>query len=523
MQNLILNGLRNWLESFKGLSKEVWMLSFITLVNRSGTVVIIFLSIYLTGELGFSKSQAGIVIGSFGVGSLLGAWLGGWLTDKIGYYKVMFLSMFAVGFFFFGMAYVREFYTFCAFVITTAAVGDMYGPASSASIAAYSKKENNSRALSLIRLAINLGFAVGSSAVGFIAGAYGYYWLFMIDGITCILAAFIFILVMKNKPEVIKKEKSTSGDNKKIQSPYTDIWFLAFMLCLALCSIPFFQLFTAYPVFVKEELFFSEFEYGAIMAFNGLLLFLCEMPIVHVLTKKNKEMPSLAIGALLIAISFFVFNIFGFHTWVAIIAMILIVFGEILNFPFSTAVALSRSHVSNRGRYMGVFSMTFSFCFIFAPWMGMKIVELYNYETLWFIMGLLSIIATLGLFYLGKSYQPVFNQNEDLKPMNFSYSDGSGNRYEIKENRIKYIPVEPAFSSSGIYSGGQPVEKEITDAEAHQLDNLVQIALDETEAHMEQRIKGSGLVHTHEKTVILSMNAPTKKKLEQELEALINK
>lgn len=520
MPNIIINGLKNWLESFRGLSKEVWMLSFITLINRSGTVVIIFLSIYLTGQLGFSKSQAGIVIGCFGIGSLLGAWTGGWLTDKIGYYKVMFLSMFAVGFFFFGMAYVKEFYTFCAFVITTAAVGDMYGPASSASIAAYSKKENNSRALSLIRLAINLGFAVGSSAVGFIAGAYGYYWLFIIDGTTCILAAFFFILIMKNKPEVIEKDKGISSGNEKIQSPYTDVWFLAFMLCLALCSIPFFQLFTAYPVFVKEALAFSEFEFGAIMAFNGFLLFLCEMPIVHTLTKRNEEMPSLAIGAFLIAMSFFIFNIFGFYTWVAIVAMVLIVFGEILNFPFSTAVALSRSHVSNRGQYMGVFSMTFSFCFIFSPWMGMRIVELYNYETLWCIMGILSIISTLGLYYLGKTYRPVFNKPE-LKPMNFSYSDGSGNRYEIKGNHIEYIPVEPAFSSTGFYNGGEPTKKEITELQAHQLDHLVQLALDETTAHIDRRRKGSGLVHTHKKTAILTINSTSKIDLEKALKELI--
>jgi predicted MFS family arabinose efflux permease len=524
MQNLILNGLKNWLESFKGLSKEIWILSLITLVNRSGTVVIIFLSIYLTGQLGFSKSQAGIVIGCFGVGSLLGAWTGGLLTDKIGYYKVMFLSMFAVGFFFFGMAYVKEFYAFCAIVIATAAVGDMYGPASSASIAAYSKKENNSRALSLIRLAINLGFAVGSSAVGFIAGAYGYYWLFMIDGTTCILAAFLFIFIMKNKPEIIEKEEeeATSSNNEKIRSPYTDAWFLAFMFCLALCSIPFFQLFTAYPVFLMEELLFSEFEFGAIMAFNGLLLFLCEMPIVHTLTKRNEEMPSVAIGAFLIAISFFVFNIFGFYTWVAIVAMVLIVFGEILNFPFSTAVALSRSHTSNRGRYMGVFSMTFSFCFIFSPWMGMKIIELYNYETLWCTMGILSIISTLGLFYLGKSYKPIFSHDKHTRPMNFSYSDGNGNRYEIKDNRIEYIPVEPAFSSSGSYSGGDPLKKEITDVQAHQLDALVQLAFDKTTAHIERRKKGSGLVHMNKKTVILAMSAAAKQDLEKELKDVIN-
>lgn len=420
MLNLIKKSAVGWLESFQGLSKEAWLLSFITLINRSGSVVIIFLSIYLTEQLGFTKSQAGIVIGCFGVGSVIGAWIGGILTDKIGYYKVMFFSLFSVGFFFWAMAYVTEFYSFCAVVVATCVVGDMYMPASSASIAAYSKKENHSRTLSLIRLAINLGFAVGSAAVGFIAGLYGYYWLFIIDGGTCMFAAFLFILIMKNKPEVPVEEKEHPNildhQSQKIQSPYTDVWYIFFLFSLALCAIAFFQLFTAYPVFAREELMFSEVQYGIIMSFNGLLLFFFEMPIIHTLTLKNKEMPSLVVGAALIALSFFVFNVFGFYTWVAILGMILIVFGEILIFPFSNSISLNRSHPNNRGRYMGMYSMTYSFVFIFAPWTGMKIIELYGYQTLWFLMGILGVISTIGLYFLGKSYQPVFNQGETERP-----------------------------------------------------------------------------------------------------------
>ncbi len=400
-----------WIESFAGLSKEVWLLFLITLINRSGTVVIIFLSIYLTEQLGFSKSQAGIVIGCFGLGSVLGTWLGGYLTDKLGYYYVMFGSLFAVGFFFFGMGYITTFYAFCTFVTITAAVGDMYNPASQASIAVYSKTENHSRALSLIRLAINLGFAVGSGMVGLIAGFYGYYWLFIIDGVTCIVAALVFLLIMDNIKEKVqqKKDVDEAEHTEIVRSPYTDVWFLAFMVFLALAAFPFFQLFTAYPVFVKEELMFDEAEYGAIMAFNGILLFIFEMPIIHYLTQKNKEMISLVIGAFLIALSFFVFNLFGFYTWVAIVAMVLIVFGEILNFPFSTSVALSRSHPTNRGMYMGLFSMTFSFMFIFSPWMGMKVVELYGYHALWALAGITAMVSTIGLYFLSKFYQPVFS------------------------------------------------------------------------------------------------------------------
>ena len=72
--------------AFGGLSKDIWLLAFVTFVNRSGTMVVPFLTVYLTTKLQFSLTQAGWVMTCFGVGSVLGTLLGGKLTDKIGYY-----------------------------------------------------------------------------------------------------------------------------------------------------------------------------------------------------------------------------------------------------------------------------------------------------------------------------------------------------------------------------------------------------------------------------------------------------
>jgi predicted MFS family arabinose efflux permease len=70
--------------SFKGLSIEIWWLSLITFINRAGTMVLPFLSLYLTKDLDMTLAQVGLIMSSFGVGSLLGSWLGGKLTDKFG-------------------------------------------------------------------------------------------------------------------------------------------------------------------------------------------------------------------------------------------------------------------------------------------------------------------------------------------------------------------------------------------------------------------------------------------------------
>lgn len=83
----------NYINTFRGLSKEVWWLALITLINRAGTMVIPFLSLYLTKSLDFTLSDVGWIMSFFGLGSVVGSWIGGKLTDKIGYYKVMFFSL----------------------------------------------------------------------------------------------------------------------------------------------------------------------------------------------------------------------------------------------------------------------------------------------------------------------------------------------------------------------------------------------------------------------------------------------
>ncbi|MDH5414451.1 MAG: MFS transporter, partial [Flavobacteriaceae bacterium] len=143
---------RIYKDSFTGLSPEIWWLALITFINRAGTMVIPFLTLYLTKHLEFTLSEVGWVMSSFGIGSFLGSWLGGKLTDKIGYYKVMFWSLLLTGFLFITLQYVTSFWGFVVGVFITMTVADTFRPAIFVSLNAYSKPENQTRSLTLIRL-----------------------------------------------------------------------------------------------------------------------------------------------------------------------------------------------------------------------------------------------------------------------------------------------------------------------------------------------------------------------------------
>ena len=150
-------------QAFTGLSKETWLLSWIMLVNRSGTMVVPFLSLYLTSPaMGYSLSQAGFVFGLFGAGAFAGAYIGGRLTDKIGFYKIQLITLLGGGLLFIVLGQMKSYPLICVFTFVLSFVNEAFRPANSTAIAFYSNEENRTRSYSLNRLAINLGWAVGS-------------------------------------------------------------------------------------------------------------------------------------------------------------------------------------------------------------------------------------------------------------------------------------------------------------------------------------------------------------------------
>ncbi|MBI9040487.1 MFS transporter [Lutibacter sp.] len=396
---MVKSTIRSYQDSFKGLSSEVWYLALITFVNRAGTMVLPFLSLYLTSDLNFSLTQVGWVMSSFGVGSLLGSWIGGKLTDKIGFYSVMFWSLFTTGFLFIMLQFITTFEGFLIGIFLTMTVADMFRPAMFVSLKAYSKPENRTRSLTLIRLAINLGFSFGPFLGGIIIAGIGYAGLFWVDGVTCILAIFIMKIVLKKKAikKSLSKDLALETSSKSI---YQDKPFWIFLMVVFLMGFMFLQLFTTLPLFYREVHSLTEVQIGLIMALNGFLIFLFEMPLIHYIEKTLFDRMRIITWSLaLFALSFVVLNTFN---WVSILilGMIFITVGEMLAFPFTNNFAMSRAPEGKEGRYLALYSMAFSFAHIFSAKTGMEVINQFGYAANWYLMGILGIIAIILMFWL---------------------------------------------------------------------------------------------------------------------------
>jgi predicted MFS family arabinose efflux permease len=392
---------KRYVNNFKGFSREIWILTIITFINRAGTMVLPFLSKYLKEDLHYSYGEVGWIMVSFGIGSMLGSWLGGKLSDKIGFYKVMIFSLFTSGLLFFVLQFITSFWGLCLGMFSIMTIADMFRPAMFVSLGAYAKPENRTRALTLVRLAVNLGFAAGPALGGLIIMGIGYKGLFWADGATCIVSILIFWLLVKEKTKSVYIDKEHPGEILT-HSVFKDKPFWIFLFTSFITAMIFFQIFTTLPLYHHDRYGLTEFQTGLLMTLNGLMIFFLEMPIVSIFERKKVNKVKIIVwGSLLMAASYYTLLI---DVWAGmlVVSIIFITFGEMFAFPFSNSFAMSRAPKGHEGRYMALYTMSFSFAHIMSSKSGMELIGHFGYKANWIVMGSLGVVAALTAAYLRK-------------------------------------------------------------------------------------------------------------------------
>lgn len=395
--------IRIYKNAFGGLSREIWLLSFIMLINRSGTMVVPFMTLYLTStEIGRSLSDAGMVMGLFGLGTVVGAYVGGKLTDKIGFYKVQLFSLFFGGILFIVLGQIKSFPLICLFTFLLSFINEAFRPANSTAIAHYSHAANRTRSYSLNRLSINLGWAIGASIGGLVA-TYNYEALFWIDGFTNIGAALLLFRFLKpGKTNTPKKPEFDQHVPEKI-SAYKDKVYLLFIALVSVFALCFFQLFTTVPKYFRDNLHLKESYIGFVLALNGLLIVIFEMVVIYRLEQKNKNMSYIIFGLVVCALAFVTLLIPGPAKIITLVMILLITIGEIMTMPFMNTFWTQRSNDLNRGQYAALYTMAWGIAQTLGPVLSSFLVDASSFNALFIVMGVLLSFTALGFVYLSKS------------------------------------------------------------------------------------------------------------------------
>lgn len=391
----------HWRDAYLGIPATIWFLSLVSLINRCGAMVVAFMTVYLTQHLGFGILEAGYVMGCFGFGALAGAFIGGRLTDRLGYHNVQLASLVLNGLMLLLVMSLRDFWWMCGAVFFLSLVSEVFRPANSVAIARHSTPETRTRSISLYRMAVNLGWTV-APALGGLLAAIGWHWLFWVDGLSCLFAAVLLWLLTPPARVVVAAELEAGVAAAPRSSPYLDRAFVTFCALTVLNAIVFMQLIWTVPVFFKEIFHWSEARIGLVAAINGLIVFLLEMPLIYRMEGRRAPMSYIRVGLLLYGLAYFALSVhYGSGMIPALVYMVVMSFGEIFVMPFSTNFVFSRAQArGSQGQYMALYTMAYSVANILAPLAGTQLIAVWGYDALWQVMGFMALFTITGFWWL---------------------------------------------------------------------------------------------------------------------------
>jgi predicted MFS family arabinose efflux permease len=392
-------------QAYSGLPREAWLLFAVNLVNSSGAMVVFFLSLYLTRRLGFTPARAGQALSLYGLGSLAGGYLGGWFSDRLGSTSVQKLSLSVSGAFLIVLGQVRSAGGILPVLfLFSVAAGALY-PANAASMSRVCPSELQVKGFALNRLANNLGVTIGP-AVGGLLALRDYRLLFWADGLTCLAAAVLFLVIWKRPEDQLQRAEAKRGLPQPgvARPPWRDAPFLVLMLIVVVWGAVFVQIFATFPLYMRAVYGLAEDQIGRLLAVNTILIVTLEMAIMEKI-RAYSQTRTINLSFLLLGLGFglmplgrgFLYAGFTVAVWT---------FGEILSMPLLSALIARRASPETRGRYMGFFSFAFSLAFVVGPASGAAVYGHLGSKALWFGCAAVSGLLAIAFSALRRSLEP---------------------------------------------------------------------------------------------------------------------
>ncbi|WP_411101599.1 MDR family MFS transporter [Streptomyces sp. cmx-4-9] len=397
-------------ESVSGLPRAFWWLWASTLVNRLGAFVATFMTMYLTLDRGYSASFAGLVVALHGLGGVVSSLVAGVMTDRLGRRPTMLAANVSTAFSVALLGFMERPAAIAAVAGLVGMTSNASRPAVSAMMADIVRPEDRVRAFALNYWAINLGFAVSATAAGLIA-EYSYLAGFLGEAaLTLVCAVLVYARLPESRPTAAAPAAGAAagpgagrgagkdaGAGIGLGTVLRDGRFMGVVGLSFLISLIFTQGSVGLPVAMGAA-GFSPADYGLVIAGNGLLIVLLQIPVTRLIEHRDPQR-LLVVSALLAGYGF-ALTAFAGPLWAYALTVCVWTLAEIVNSPTQMGLVVRLSPVHGRGRYQGMYNLSWSVAALVAPLMAGHLIDRYGANWLWAATGVLGTVAAAGYWLL---------------------------------------------------------------------------------------------------------------------------
>lgn len=387
--------MRGWLQQATGgLPRQFWFLWTGTLINRLGSFVIIYLAIYLTQQLDFSQSRAGLVLGAYGVGGAIGTMGGGVLTDRWGRRPTLLTAQFGAATLMLGLGFAQGFWQLIVGALLLGVFAEGVRPAFQAMMIDVLPERDRIRAYSLNYWAINLGFASAAILAGF-AAQFDYLLLFVVDaGTTLITAIISLIFLAETRPaRAGHPAASPARGGPGLGTVFRDKVFLGFLTLNFFVVLVIMQHMSTLPIAMSAD-GLGPATFGWVIAVNGLMIVAGQLFVPKLIGGHNRSRV-LALATMIIGVGFGL-NAFAGTAALYVLSVVIWTLGEMLQSPSNSTLVAELSPAALRGRYQGVNSLSWSAGSALAPIVGGFVQQHLGSAVLWLGCAAIGLLVAVG-------------------------------------------------------------------------------------------------------------------------------
>ena len=268
------------------------------------------------------------------------------------------------------------------------AVGALGGAADQAIVADLVAPDRHEAAYAAVRVASNLGVAIGPPIGGLLllGGHWSHLWIG--TGVLSIAAWAIAFRAIPSRGGYAPEGPPERGSLGVI---LRDRPFLLFMASSTLATMTYIAYETLLPISITTAHGISPAMWGFLVIVNPIFVTFLQLR----LTQAAAGIPAaikLGIAMPLMGVPFLLLNVHGSAGVIALVIMLFVI-GEMLWVPTSQAVVAALAPADIRGAYMGVFGGTWSVGWAATPFLGLQVRHAYGDATMWMCVATVGVIA----------------------------------------------------------------------------------------------------------------------------------
>jgi MFS family permease len=367
-------------------------------VNKLGGFVQVFLVLFMTHR-GFEPVQAGLALGAYGAGSVAGAIVGGWISDRIGPRLAIAGSMAATSGLLVAVLYMRPYPAALAAVTLVGGVSQVYRPASAALLAELTPRHRQVMVFAMSRLALNLG-TTAAPLLGAALLSFSYNLLFWGEALAALsYAAITLLLVPPPKGAAAADTPRPQAGDHAARAGYlavlADRRYAMYLVAMLVNAAVYMQYVSTLPLAIQAA-GLEPIWYSVMVSLNGFIVITCEL----LMTKVVSRWPArrvITVGFTLLGTGLACYALPG-GAPIFVAGTLLWTLAEIIEGPTMFAYPAQAGPPHLRGRYIGAAHGMFGLGSALGPVLGVAFwSEVGN--AIWIICGTASVLALLPGLY----------------------------------------------------------------------------------------------------------------------------